>query len=218
MLDASVETPITLRALDVLASADVIAAEDTRSMRRLLDIHGVALGERPLIAYHDHSGAGARDKLMAHLAAGRSVAYASEAGTPLIADPGYDLSRAASEAGHPVTSAPGPSAVATALTLAGAPVCPVVRSFLSISGYMNELLTMPMIAMSAPPPTPPLATLDRIPARSISPPPAAMPSMPSTCPPKPPPRMPTIELPSVPRENFFMSEPAALPPTAPLTN
>ena len=112
---------ITLRALDVLASADVIAAEDTRSMRRLLEIHGVALGERPLIAYHDHSGAGARDKLMAHLAAGRSVAYASEAGTPLIADPGYDLSRAASEAGHRVTSAPGPSAVATALTLAGLP-------------------------------------------------------------------------------------------------
>ena len=112
---------ITLRALDVLASADVIAAEDTRSMRRLLEIHGVPLGDRPLISYHDHSGAGAREKLLGFLADGRSVAYASEAGTPLIADPGYHLSRAAAEAGHLVTSAPGPSAVATALTLAGLP-------------------------------------------------------------------------------------------------
>ena len=112
---------ITLRALDVLASADVIAAEDTRSMRRLLEIHGVPLGDRPLLSYHDHSGAGAREKLLGHLSEGRSVAYASEAGTPLIADPGYHLSRAAAEAGHLVTSAPGPSAVATALTLAGLP-------------------------------------------------------------------------------------------------
>ncbi|MEP2531844.1 16S rRNA (cytidine(1402)-2'-O)-methyltransferase [Shimia sp.] len=112
---------ITLRALDVLASADVIAAEDTRSMRRLLEIHGVPLGDRPLLSYHDHSGAGARDKLMTFLAEGRSVAYASEAGTPLIADPGYHLSRAAAEAGHGVTSAPGPCAIITALTLAGLP-------------------------------------------------------------------------------------------------
>ncbi|PSL22196.1 16S rRNA (cytidine(1402)-2'-O)-methyltransferase [Shimia abyssi] len=112
---------ITLRALDVLASADVIAAEDTRSMRRLLEIHGVPLGDRPLLSYHDHSGSGARDKLMGFLEQGLSVAYASEAGTPLIADPGYHLSRAASEAGHMVTSAPGPSAIVTALTLAGLP-------------------------------------------------------------------------------------------------
>ena len=112
---------ITLRALDILASADVIAAEDTRSMRRLMDIHGIALGGRPLIAYHDHNGAQARPKLMDHLAQGRSVAYGSEAGMPLIADPGYDLSRAAQEAGHRVTCAPGASAVTTALTLAGLP-------------------------------------------------------------------------------------------------
>lgn len=112
---------ITLRALDVLASADVIAAEDTRSMKKLLEIHGVALNGRPVLSYHDHSGEGARAKLLAHLAAGRSVAYASEAGTPLIADPGYHLSVAAAEAGHLVTSAPGPSAIITALSLAGLP-------------------------------------------------------------------------------------------------
>ena len=112
---------ITLRALDILASADVIAAEDTRSMRRLLEIHGVPLGDRPLLSYHDHSGARTREKLLGFLAEGKAVAYASEAGTPLIADPGYHLSKDAAEAGHLVTSAPGPSAIITALTLAGLP-------------------------------------------------------------------------------------------------
>lgn len=112
---------ITLRALDVLASADVIAAEDTRSLRRLLEIHGVPLNGRPLLAYHDHSGAGARCKILGYLSEGKSVAYASEAGTPLIADPGYHLSKEASEAGSLVTAAPGASAVITALTLAGLP-------------------------------------------------------------------------------------------------
>lgn len=112
---------ITLRALDILASADVIAAEDTRSLRRLLEIHGVPLGQRPLLAYHDHSSAGTRGKLLDYLSQGKSVAYASEAGTPLIADPGYHLSRDASEAGYLVTSAPGPSAIITALSLAGLP-------------------------------------------------------------------------------------------------
>lgn len=112
---------ITLRALDILASADVIAAEDTRSMRRLLEIHGIRLGERPLISYHDHSGAKGREKLLRLIADGHSVAYGSEAGTPLIADPGYHLAREAMDAGHSVTSAPGPSAIITALTLAGLP-------------------------------------------------------------------------------------------------
>ncbi|MCV6584810.1 MAG: 16S rRNA (cytidine(1402)-2'-O)-methyltransferase [Marinibacterium sp.] len=112
---------ITLRALDILASADVIAAEDTRSLRRLLEIHGVPLGGRSVLAYHDHSGAGTRARLIEHMAAGRSVAYASEAGTPLIADPGFDLVRDVAQAGFTVTSAPGPSAVVTALSLAGLP-------------------------------------------------------------------------------------------------
>jgi 16S rRNA (cytidine1402-2'-O)-methyltransferase len=112
---------ITLRALDILAAADVLAAEDTRTLRHLMEIHGVPLGDRRMIAYHDHNGAEARPRLLQALAEGRSVAYASEAGTPLIADPGYDLARVAAEAGHLVTAAPGASAVLAALTVAGLP-------------------------------------------------------------------------------------------------
>lgn len=112
---------ITLRALDLLAGADVLAAEDTRSLRRLMEIHGVALGDRPLVAYHDHNGDRARPQLMAALEAGQSVVYASEAGTPLISDPGFDLMRAALQAGLPCTTAPGPTAVVAALTLSGLP-------------------------------------------------------------------------------------------------
>jgi 16S rRNA (cytidine1402-2'-O)-methyltransferase len=112
---------ITLRALDILGAADVIAAEDTRTLRHLMEIHGVALGHRPLIAYHDHNGEVARPKLLRALAEGKSVAYASEAGTPLVADPGYQLGRAAIAAGHPVFAAPGPSAVLAALTVSGLP-------------------------------------------------------------------------------------------------
>lgn len=112
---------ITLRALDLLSGADVLAAEDTRSLRRLMELHGIALRDRPLVAYHDHNGARVRPRLLAALEAGQSVLYASEAGTPMISDPGFDLARAATEAGHPVTSAPGASAVITALTLAGLP-------------------------------------------------------------------------------------------------
>lgn len=112
---------ITLRGLDILANADVIAAEDTRSMRKLLDIHGISLADRPLIAYHDHSGETVRQKLLDFVASGKAVAYASEAGTPLVADPGYHLSKEIAEAGHLVTSAPGPSAILAALTLAGLP-------------------------------------------------------------------------------------------------
>ncbi len=112
---------ITLRALDILASADLIAAEDTRSLRRLMDIHAVPLEGRRILSYHDHSSPGVRARLLAAIEEGQSVAYASEAGMPLIADPGYDLSRAAAEAGLMVTVAPGPSAVLSALTLAGLP-------------------------------------------------------------------------------------------------
>lgn len=112
---------ITLRALDILASADVIAAEDTRTARKLMEIHGVALAGRPMIAYHDHSGPGARDKLAAQVEAGKSVAYVSEAGTPLVADPGYQLARGLIEAGLPVIAAPGASAVLAALTVSGLP-------------------------------------------------------------------------------------------------
>lgn len=112
---------ITLRALDILASAEVIAAEDTRTLRHLMDIHGIALGDRPLWSYHDHNGERVRPRILAALAEGRSVAYASEAGTPLVADPGYQLGRAAIAAGHLVIAAPGPSAALAALTVSGLP-------------------------------------------------------------------------------------------------
>ena len=112
---------ITLRALDLLASADVLAAEDTRTLRHLMEIHGVALNDRPLVAYHDHNGEAVRPRLLRALKEGKSVAYASEAGTPLIADPGFQLARAAIAEGFAVLAAPGPSAVLAALTVSGLP-------------------------------------------------------------------------------------------------
>ncbi len=110
---------ITLRALDILASANVLAAEDTRTLRRLLEIHGIPIGGRPLIAYHDHNGESARPRLLAMIGEGRSVAYTSEAGTPLVSDPGFRLARLAKANGLAVTAAPGPSAVLAALTVSG---------------------------------------------------------------------------------------------------
>jgi len=112
---------ITLRGLDILREADVLAAEDTRTLRHLMDIHGIPLAHRPLVAYHDHNGEAARPRLLAALAEGKSVAYASEAGTPLVADPGFALGRAAIAEGHRVYAAPGPSAVLAALTVSGLP-------------------------------------------------------------------------------------------------
>lgn len=112
---------ITLRALDILAGADVLAAEDTRTLRHLMEIHGIPLQGRPLVAYHDHSGTGVESRLIAALKEGKSVAYASEAGTPLISDPGFELARAAIAEGLPVLAAPGPSAVLCALTVSGLP-------------------------------------------------------------------------------------------------
>ncbi|MBL9061344.1 16S rRNA (cytidine(1402)-2'-O)-methyltransferase [Tabrizicola sp.] len=112
---------ITLRALDVLAGADVLVAEDTRTLRHLMEIHGIPLNGRPLIAYHDHSGEGQMQRLVGLLAEGRSLAYASEAGTPLISDPGFELARAVAAAGLPMSAAPGPCAAICALTLSGLP-------------------------------------------------------------------------------------------------
>lgn len=112
---------ITLRALDVLGQADLLAAEDTRALRRLMDLHGVALRDRRLLAYHEHNGAKMRPQLLAVLAEGRHVAYASEAGTPLVSDPGYDLAREAAAAGVRVEAAPGASAVLAALCVAALP-------------------------------------------------------------------------------------------------
>ncbi len=112
---------ITLRSLDILASADLIAAEDTRTARKLMEIHGVGLNGRKVVAFHDHSGEGAVARLVQDIKNGKSVAYVSEAGTPLVADPGYELGRAVIAEGLPVTSAPGASAVLAALTVSGLP-------------------------------------------------------------------------------------------------
>src|SRR3954447_9424099 len=110
---------ITLRALEILAAADLVACEDTRVTRKLFDHYGLPA---PLIAYHDHNAEIARPKILKRLAAGGAVALVSDAGTPLISDPGYKLVRAATEAGHAVTAAPGPSAALMALTVAGLPM------------------------------------------------------------------------------------------------
>ena len=109
---------ITLRALDTLKGADVIACEDTRITRRLLSHYGVAT---PTTAYHDHNAPIALPRLMKRLQRGEIVALVSDAGTPLISDPGYRLVQAAIGGGIPVTTAPGPVAAIAALTLAGLP-------------------------------------------------------------------------------------------------
>ncbi len=109
---------ITLRALDVLAAADVVLAEDTRTAARLLSAHGIkAKVER----YDDHVGEGARPAILARLAAGARIALTTDAGTPLVSDPGYRLVREAAQAGLPVWPIPGASAVLAGLAVAGLP-------------------------------------------------------------------------------------------------
>ncbi|WP_134679411.1 16S rRNA (cytidine(1402)-2'-O)-methyltransferase [Paracoccus ravus] len=112
---------ITLRALDVLNTADVLAAEDTRNLRHLLDIHGIPLRGRRMIAYHDHNAERAKPAILHALEQGLSVAYASDAGTPLVADPGYRLAREVTEAGLTVRALPGPSAALAGLSVSGLP-------------------------------------------------------------------------------------------------
>ena len=109
---------IGLRALGVLAAADLIACEDTRISRRLTEHYGIAT---PLTSYHEHNAAEARPKILERLAAGEAVALISDAGTPLISDPGYRLAREASAAGHTVIAVPGASSLLTALSVSGLP-------------------------------------------------------------------------------------------------
>jgi len=109
---------ITLRALEMLAAADLVACEDTRVTRKLFDHYGLSA---PLMPYHDHNAETARPKILARIAAGDAVALVSDAGTPLISDPGFKLVRDATAAGLAVTAAPGASAVLMALTVAGLP-------------------------------------------------------------------------------------------------
>ena len=109
---------ITLRALETLAGADIIACEDTRITRRLTERYAISAELTP---YHEHNAAAARPKLLRRLAEGQAVALVSDAGTPLISDPGFKLVREACAAGFAVTALPGPSSVLAALTVAGIP-------------------------------------------------------------------------------------------------
>lgn len=109
---------ITLRALSVLARADVIYCEDTRHSLTLTAHYSITTHLKP---YHEHNGARERPKILEALGQGRRIALISDAGTPLISDPGYKLVREAVAAGHRVESLPGPSAALTALTVSGLP-------------------------------------------------------------------------------------------------
>ncbi len=119
-----VATPIgnlgdfSARGREILAAVDCIAAEDTRHSGKLLAHFGI---KRPLLAYHDHSGPGVRDRLLRMLREGASIALIADAGTPLISDPGYDLVKAARERGAEVIPVPGPSAATAALSVSGLP-------------------------------------------------------------------------------------------------
>ena len=121
-----VATPIgnlgdfTPRAADALAGADIIACEDTRVTRKLLRLTGTASTAR-MVPYHDHNGAEMRPWLLEQLQAGRRVALVSDAGTPLVSDPGFKLVAACRDAGIRVLAAPGASAVLAALTVSGLP-------------------------------------------------------------------------------------------------
>src|SRR5436190_3665252 len=109
---------ITLRALETLAGVDIIACEDTRVTRRLTERYGITAVLKP---YHEHNAALARPKILERLSQGASIALVSDAGTPLISDPGFKLVREVSAAGHRVIALPGPSSVLNALSVAALP-------------------------------------------------------------------------------------------------
>src|SRR3569833_3385088 len=109
---------VTLRALETLAGVDVIACEDTRITRRLTERYTIGV---ELMPYHEHNAEAARPKILQRLSEGASIALVSDAGTPLISDPGYKLVREACAAGRAVTALPGPSSVLPALSVAALP-------------------------------------------------------------------------------------------------
>ena len=109
---------ITLRALETLAGVDIVACEDTRITRRLIERFSITA---TLKQYHEHNAEQARPKILEALARGSSIALVSDAGTPLISDPGFKLVREVSAAGFPVIALPGPSSVLAALSVAALP-------------------------------------------------------------------------------------------------
>jgi 16S rRNA (cytidine1402-2'-O)-methyltransferase len=109
---------VTFRALSVLAAAAAVLAEDTRITKRLLAHYGITT---PLLTYNDHSSEAVRERMVHRLRGGEALALVSDAGTPLVSDPGYRLVQAAIAAGLPVTPIPGPSAMLTALVVSGLP-------------------------------------------------------------------------------------------------
>ncbi|QGM93087.1 16S rRNA (cytidine(1402)-2'-O)-methyltransferase [Methylocystis rosea] len=109
---------VSFRALSTLAAADAVVAEDTRVTKTLLAHYGIST---PLVAYHEHNARVIRPHLLARLEAGAKLALVSDAGTPLVSDPGFRLVQEALERGVHVTSVPGPSAVLAALVVAGLP-------------------------------------------------------------------------------------------------
>jgi 16S rRNA (cytidine1402-2'-O)-methyltransferase len=109
---------LTRRAEDHLARVDAVVCEDTRVTGKLLAAYGL---DRPLVSYHEHNAAERRPEILERLARGQALALVSDAGTPLISDPGYKLVRAVQDAGHPVRALPGASAALAALAIAGLP-------------------------------------------------------------------------------------------------
>lgn len=110
---------VTLRALAALREADVVACEDTRHTRRLLERHGIERGD--LVSFHEHNERARAAELVERMRAGATVALVSDAGTPLISDPGYELVRECIAGGVPVEALPGPSAAVSALVASGLP-------------------------------------------------------------------------------------------------
>ena len=138
------------RALETLRTVDAICAEDTRHTRQLLAHYGI---ERPLVALHEHNEDALADRLVARLQGGESLALVSDAGTPLVSDPGFRLVRAARAAGVKVSPVPGPCAFVAALSVAGLPSDRLVfEGFLPAksSARMRRLCAAIRIAMPSP--------------------------------------------------------------------
>ena len=134
---------MTLRAIAILRGADVIAAEDTRVTQKLLAIYGI---KTPLISYHDHNEREMAKRLAHNISAGKSVALVSDAGTPLISDPGYRLLQSCIAEQLPIHVVPGPSAVISSIAVSGLPPLPFqFCGFIPPRGRKNKLAELKSI-------------------------------------------------------------------------